>query len=365
MTSALYIHIPFCDKICNYCDFPKLLHGTFSEEQYLSCLINEYKSYKIPYDSLKTIYIGGGTPSCLSEKSLETLLSLLHHDFPSVQEFTIEANPESLSLDKIKIMSKYGINRVSLGVESSTDTILKRLNRQHKKDDVISIVNRLIDNGITNINLDFIYGLEDTDIHDLDKDLEFAVSLPIKHLSFYSLQIEEGTVFHNKNVKSIDDDALAKMYNHIITTLDNFGFHRYEVSNFAIPGFESKHNLTYWHDDEYFAIGLGASGYINKTRYKNTLSMNKYLNGATKATEEYVSPSNEEFEFLMLNLRLTDGFSISEFNKRFSSDFLVSYKENIDKVKAYIEIKNGRFFIKPQYIYTMDSILLDILKNPD
>ncbi len=362
MIHSLYIHIPFCDEICSYCDFAKVFTYTFSHEKYLDELIKEIDEEKIPDNSLNTIYIGGGTPSSLSRDELELLLSYLHKRFPDVEEFTMEANPESLTSDKIDILSEYHVNRVSLGAQSVNPEILSSLNRHHDMTDIERCVNDLKRHGITNINLDFIYGHEEMTDKDIDDDIDFAFSLSPTHLSFYSLQIEEGTLLYNQKKKSQDEDQLRITYDHILKRLEDNGYHRYEVSNFAKPGFESKHNLTYWHDEEYYAAGLSASGYVNRTRFTNTRSMNHYLMGNRNPNMETIDERNEEFEFLMLNLRLVNGFSLSEFHSRFKKDFTVSYKKEIEKVVDYTEIQNGHFRIKKEFLYTMDSILLDILK---
>lgn len=362
MPKSLYIHIPFCDQICSYCDFSKVFSTSFSHEEYLRVLLDEIKEENIEDDSLDTIYIGGGTPSSLNEKELETLLSYLSTHFHNVKEFTIEANPESLTEEKIKIFRKYNINRVSLGAQSVNDNILKTLNRKHSKEDIISCIKKLKENQIDNINLDFIYGFEEMKIKDIDDDIEFIKETKPKHVSFYALQIEEGTIFYNQHKKIKDDETLRAMYDAILQKLEKLGYLRYEVSNFSLPGYESKHNLTYWHDEEYYAAGLSASGYLHPNRFTNTRSINHYLNKQYHRTIEHIDSSNEEFEFLMLNLRLVNGFDLDVFSSRFHHDFLLSYQEEIKRVKDYVEIKNNRFIIKKDYIYTMDQILLEILK---
>lgn len=365
MTEALYLHIPFCDHLCHYCDFPKVLTGTFSEDAYLDALLKEIESFSIPPHSLKTVYIGGGTPSALSIRNLEKLLSYLHQHFVPLEEFTVEANPESLNEEKMILFKKYGVNRISLGVESSDDGILKRINRAHRISDVEKTISLLKKNEFKNINLDFIYGLEGTDLLDIRKDLDFALKEDVTHLSFYSLQIEEGTVFHNRNVRTDGDSLLASEYEEIVRTLEAHGFYRYEVSNFAKKGYESKHNLTYWNDQTYYAAGLGASGYLGNLRFVNTKSMNHYLAGKTHISEEKITIYDHEFEYLMLHLRLVSGFSIQEFDSLFGKDFLSYYRKGLEKVEDYVEIRDGFFHIRPQYLYTMDNILLSLLILPE
>ena len=363
MVKSLYIHIPFCEKICAYCDFAKVMNGTFSHASYLKILLQEIKDKNIPEDSLKTIYIGGGTPSCLTLSELDFLLSYLNKHFPSVEEFTLEANPESLSKEKIMLCQKYGVNRISLGAQSSNDKILKTLNRNHRNEDLIRCCHDLHELNFDNFNLDFIYGLPGMSKEDLENDIKLSLSLKSKHLSYYSLQIEKGTLLYNKHIKPTDDEVLREMYDYLLEKLHEAGYERYEVSNFALPGYESKHNLTYWHDENYYAAGLSASGYVENTRYTNTLSMTKYMKGKFDPVTERITPEGEEFEFLMLNLRLVSGFSLDTFSTRFHKDFLSSYQKEINRVKDYVEIKNGYFAIKKEYLYTMDQILLELLKE--
>ena len=360
---ALYVHIPFCDRICSYCDFAKVLCNTFSEEAYLDRLFKELDEWKIPFDSLDTIYIGGGTPSSLSKENLRRLLSTLHERFLHVKEFTMEANPESLSTEKIQICLENGVNRISLGAQSGDDKTLSLLRRSHSIEDLLCCCDNLHKAGLDNFNLDFIYGLPSMTMEDLKRDIDLSLSLKSKHLSYYALQIEEGTLLYNQKVHALDDDRMREMYDFILKELEKEGYFRYEVSNFARKGYESLHNLTYWHDEQYYAIGLSAASYIGSRRLVNTRSMNHYLAGDYHRNIDIIDEKGEEFEFLMLNLRLASGFSIQHFNSRFHKDFLVFYKKEIKKVKDYIEIVDGYFRIRKEYLYTMDAILLDLLKD--
>lgn len=362
---SLYLHLPFCERICAYCDFPKVLTHSLSQEAYFRALFNEISTIHIPDDSLKTIYIGGGTPTEAKTPLLAELLSYLRLHFPSVKEFTVEANPESLTSEKIRLCQEYGVNRISLGAQSADDDMLKRLNRNHSVKDIQDAVNRLQENGFENYSLDFIYGLPSMTIQDLDRDLDFAFSLFPKHLSFYALQIEEGTLFGVKKTKGESDDMMALEYQHLLSRLEERGFLRYEVSNFAKPGYESLHNLTYWHDEPYYACGLGAASYANHVRKINTKSITDYIQCKNNYTSEKISKNMEEFEFLMLNLRLVKGFSLSEFEARFHHPFLSGYFDRIGSVKDKVEISDGCFRIKKEYLYIMDSILLDLLPDPD
>lgn len=356
---SLYLHIPFCDNICFYCDFPKVFSRYFDKRLYINKLINDIKKLNIPFDSLMTIYIGGGTPSSLSILEIEPLLYYLHQSFPSIKEFSIEANPESLTLEKIKLYKKYGVNRVSLGCQSSNEKILKYLGRKHTISDIQNSVAMLREEHINNFNLDFIYGIPNQTLSDIENDLNFALKLNPTHLSFYSLQIEEGTILYN-NLTKIDNDVDRKHYDLICSILKKHNYIHYEVSNFAKKDYYCRHNLTYWKDEEYYACGVGSAFYIKNKRGKNTLSLTDYLNDKNKIETEIITKNDEEFEYLMLNLRLLNGFEIAAFNKRFNKDFLNTYKNKLSKLNKYIVITD-RVFIKPKYIYTMDQILIELL----
>ncbi len=197
---------------------------------------------------------------------------------------------------------------------------------------------------------------------DLEEDIRFSFSLQPKHLSYYSLQIEEGTLLYQKKLPPIGEETYRRMYDFLLSELEKHSFFRYEVSNFSLPGYESKHNLTYWRDEHYYAAGVSASGYLENRRYTNTRSIQHYVQGQYNRSEETVTKKDEEFEFLMLNLRLAKGFSLSRFEERFKKNFLLSYQKEIEKVREYTQIKDDFFSIKKEYLYTMDSILLEILK---
>ena len=363
MISSLYLHIPFCDNICSYCDFSKVLTGSSSQKEYIDCLLDEIESLNIEDRSLKTVYLGGGTPSALNPESLEKLLSYLDHRFYPVVDFTMEANPESLTPRKIQLLKQYHVNRVSIGVQTVNPELLKYLNRKHSIDDVRRCVSDLRKNGIENINLDFIYGIPGSTFKDIEDDLSFVIEIDPSHVSFYSLQIEEGTLFYVKKIKPMDDSILREQYDRINIFLKNHGYYRYEVSNFSKKGYQSLHNRTYWKDEEYYACGVSASGYIQNRRYTNTRSITNYLKGKRILEEETLTEKEQEFEFLMLNLRLQEGFSIFEFNRRFHQDFLTSYQKEIEDCRDDIELKNGRIRIKEEKLYIMDSVLLKLLKE--
>lgn len=360
MITSLYVHIPFCENICSYCDFPKVYINTFSTKDYIDILIQELEENKIT-NKLKTIYIGGGTPSVLPSSLLEKLLSKLSSYLDKENEFSIEVNPESVDINKINIFKKYGINRVSIGVESFCKSKKRILERNHSNKQVINVVKLLKQGGINNINLDFIYGTKNDGINIVNKDIKLIKKLNIPHVSYYSLQIEKNTKLYNLKEETCSDIKMEKLYFHINNKLKKLGFNHYEISNWAKDNFKSAHNLVYWDDKEYYAIGLGASSYIGNKRITNTKSMTNYLNKKFNRKEEILDISDQEFEFIMLGLRKLEGISLNEYKSRFNKDFLSSYKNKIEKLKTYLNIGLEYISIKEEYVYIMNTILVELL----
>ena len=359
---SLYIHIPFCEAICDYCDFPKLQYFTFFAEKYLFYLQKELDSYVIGKD-LKTIYIGGGTPTSLEDHLFEKLLKMVLPYTKNIQEYTIEANPESLSLNKLKLMKKYGVNRLSIGVESTDDKILKAINRHHTFSDVKKAIKMAKEVGFDNINVDLILGLPHCLKPQLKKDLDKLLSLPITNISCYSLSIHPHTSFYLKGIKEQNSDIERELYDYVHSRLLEAGFIHYEISNWAKPHHESIHNFTYWKDDRYYGVGLGAAGFIDNKRYTNTKSINQYLKGITIKEEENIALEDDKEYFIMLNLRTNRGLIFEEYQKRFNEDFL---KKNQQKISQFVD--NGLMVYEKDRIYLtyagmmiLDTIVMELL----
>ena len=327
--NSLYVHIPFCRHICAYCDFPKVLYNEAWAKSYLGALFFELEERQIP-KGLKTVYLGGGTPTSLCEEGLETLLSRLRPYLDGDYEFSIEANPETLTLEKAKVLFKYGVNRVSIGMQTTSPRLLKLLGRAHEEEDVRRSIALLRSVGISNINVDLMYGLPFESEEELRKDLDAIASFDVPHVSAYSLILEEGTAFYAKGVQPLDDDSQQDQFDIVRDFLEARGWKRYEISNFAKPGYECRHNLTYWRDEPYYAIGLGAGGYVGDTRYVNTKNLQKYLNRDYEGEIEMLSKESMVEDYLLTNLRLVEGFDPSVFLDRFGIDFVESYKEKIE-----------------------------------
>lgn len=361
ITRGLYIHIPFCDHICSYCDFTKFFYDEYKASLYIDQLIKEMEEKKV--ENVSSIYIGGGTPSSLNIAQLEKLLDYLSRFIKDGTPFTIEANAESLTLEKIILLKKYHVNRVSIGVQSFNHNLIKLMNRHHDYIMVKKVIDDLVRNGICNINCDLIYGLPGEDFEILEDDLNKILSLPITHISTYGLMINKNTILGNQKIKESSQEIYRQQYDYIFDKLKRHGFNRYEVSNFCKDGFESKHNLIYWNNLEYYGIGSGASGYLNRIRYDNTKSLDNYLKGKRTISKEEVGIQEEEFYYLMLKLRLENGFSLSEFKKIFKYDFIEKYKNQFNSLvnKHLIELNGDNLKITDENLYIMDYILDKLL----
>lgn len=352
---GLYIHIPFCKHICNYCDFTKRVPKNKEMiDEYLIHLKEELFTYKKYFDSIETIYIGGGTPTMLDIDELKELFSMLK-DFKNIKEFTIEINPETLTIEKAELLKKSGVNRCSIGVESFDENILKILGRHHNKIDVYNAINMLKKVGINNINIDLIFAAPGSTLSSIENDLKEFYKLDINHLSYYSLILEENTIFysmykHNK-LTLIDNELEAKMYEFIINDLEKNGFKQYEISNFSKNNSESIHNKIYWQNLEYIGIGLGASGYLDKVRYTNNTLLNEYYKKYRKS-EEFIDKNTQFSEEMILGLRLIRGINIDYVNKKYEKDILNEYK----MINNYIE--SGDLIIEDGFLHLTKKGLL-------
>lgn len=357
---SLYVHIPFCNEICAYCDFPKVLYKQNWAESYLSALFDELEKREVGL--VDTIYVGGGTPSCLPLDLLDSLLGRLSAHLDKGGEFSMEGNPESLSEEKILCLAKHGVNRVSLGVESSLDKYLRLLGRKHDFSLVKDRVRALKEAGIDSINLDWMVALPGEKLSDIEEEARNFLSLEAPHLSVYTLILEEGTRFFVDGVKEASQDEQGVQYEKVLSLLREEGYRRYEVSNFAKPGFECRHNLTYWRDEEFYGIGMGASGFIDGRRYGNSRSLTSYLKG------EGIAVPNEDSgveDFLLTTLRLEEGFPLSEYKRRFGTAFEEDFAIPLAKLKeqGMLVEKEGRIIPTDKGIELLDYVLLTLISE--
>lgn len=333
-TSA-YVHIPFCTQICYYCDFSKVFIKNQPVDSYLEHLLEEFRSYDI--EKLSTLYIGGGTPTALSAPQLEVLLNGLtkNLDLSVLEELTIEANPGDLDADKIAVLKNSAVNRVSLGVQTFDDKMLKKIGRSHLEKDIYENIDRLKLAGFDNISIDLIYALPGQTMEQIKENVAKAIGLDIPHMSLYSLILENHTVFMNRmrrgKLPLPKEELEAEMFEYIIAELERAGFEHYEISNFSKSGFESRHNLMYWDNAEYYGIGAGASGYVNGVRYKNHGPIRHYLSAVEEGnaciTEDHLSQKEQMEEEMFLGLRKKSGVSMARFEEKFGQSFAGLYGE--------------------------------------
>ncbi|MEG2799397.1 MAG: radical SAM family heme chaperone HemW [Erysipelotrichaceae bacterium] len=332
MVQSLYVHIPFCQHICAYCDFFRCGYNEGLADRFLSALQIDL-SNQVKEKQLKTIYIGGGTPSALNINQLETLLLMLKPFACEVKEYTMEANVESLNEEKLMLMKQYGINRISLGVQSLQESLLKIIERKHTLTQIIDCIATAHKVGIHNISIDLIYGLPTQTMKQWVDDLNQVIDhLSITHISLYALSIEENSAFGRSGVKNIDEDSEADMYEMAINKLVNHGFHQYEISSFALENSESQHNKAYWHYDDFYGVGCGASGKLNHQRYDMTRNIMDYINQKNIKKDIILSEKDEMFEYIMMSLRLQEGLSYLHFKELFHHDFKPLYKDIIDEL---------------------------------
>ena len=358
---ALYIHIPFCEHICKYCDFTKLFYFSKYEKPYLEALKKEITS-KVK-NKIFTLYFGGGTPTALSDEGFEDILSFAAKYLDSDYEFTVEANVENLTENKLDIIKRCGVNRLSIGVQSTCNKLLEEIGRHHTFEDAQKIIKLAKSKGFSNINIDLIYGFKNESLNDLKKDLEEFIKLDIDHISIYSLIVEKGSMFYNQGYKTQNEEDSRKYYEFIVDFLRKHDYERYEISNFARNKKYSRHNLTYWHNQEYYGCGLGASGYVNGVRYENTKSLPEYIKGNfISSTEKVDSESLEEY-YLITNLRLEEGFRKSEYEKIFGTKFEEKYKDKIKNfaLNKFFDFAGDNIRLNDEGLIMMDFVLLKLL----
>lgn len=361
MSKSVYIHIPFCRNICSYCDFCKLLYKKDWADLYLNKLNEEILDRYLD-DEIKTIYIGGGTPSCLSLSQIKKLLEICHNFHLSSQiEFTFECNLDDITEEILYLLKLNGVNRLSIGIQSFNEDNLYFLNRKHtleEAEEKMALIRKLRFN---NVNIDLMYALPTEDLSVLKKDLTMFLKLEPDHISTYSLMIEPHTMLYQKRIKPISEDMDSLMYKTIIKTLEKKDYHHYEVSNFAKEGYESKHNLTYWNNEEYYGFGLGASGYIDDIRYTNTKSLKNYLDGFYHGEQEILSLKDAMDNELMLGFRKCEGISLEKFKRKFGKNMEDCYPIKSLLKNKDLKEEDGYIFIPKDKFYIMNEILLKMI----
>ncbi len=358
---SVYIHIPFCKSICSYCDFCKFLHEEVYASEYLNELSKEIDKY-YDNDKIRTLYIGGGTPSVLSLNNLKKLFEITKKfDTSLLEEFTFEMNIDDITEEKLLLLKTNNVNRISIGIQSFNEINLKYLNRKHTKNEIIKNIN-LAKNYFTNINVDLMFALPIETFSTLKKDVKEILKLDVPHISTYSLIIEQNTVLSHSKVKPIEEDLDYKMYSYILKELKKNNYNHYEVSNFAKEGYQSKHNLNYWENNEYYGFGLGAHGFISELRYENTRSFNTYLKGNYRFNELVLSKREDMENEVILGLRKLEGINIVDFFNKYKINIQEEFNITPLLKNGLLKIKNNNIYIPEEKIYIMNTILNEILK---
>lgn len=364
---AVYIHIPFCTNKCHYCDFTAYTVKGQPVDDYLTALDREMRlvTTEVPPHTIETIFIGGGTPTVLTPEQMERLLEMIQAHFPNRSpqlEFTIEANPGTTTDELLKIMIAGGVNRISFGAQTFRPDLLKRLGRIHGVAEIEQSVIAAREAGFQNISLDLMFGLPDQSLEDLHHTLQSALSLHPDHFSCYSLKVEEGTLFYHLAQKDElplpSEDEELNMYQSLRTILAEKGYHQYEISNFAKPGKESRHNSIYWLNEEYYGFGTGSHGYLQKIRYANVKSVAEYIRIIDQArrpvSESDIVTEQEDMEnFMILGLRMMKGVSRSRFQSRYHKDMMDVYGSVIQKL-----VDQGLLKVEPERVVLTEKGLI-------
>ncbi len=348
---GLYIHIPFCSSKCDYCDFVSFGGRENFLPLYLTALKNEAKKYQ--GEKINTVFIGGGTPSLMNETQIEDLCAFLHQNFVISKdaEFTIECNPASVTVNKLKTYKALGINRISIGAQSLSDSVLKSIGRCHNLQQLISAVENVKAVGFENFNLDLIFALPGQTVSQWKNTLQKALELEPTHISCYSLIVDENTPLGKEyakgNVILPTEDEERKMYWLTRDMLLEKGIYQYEISNFARKGHECKHNVNYWCCGEYIGLGCSAHSYFMGERYYNSCDLNEYIAQKDIVKErQKLSPKDREEEKIIFSLRMNKGLDIKDFEKTFNCNFFKKYKKAIEKNLAYGFIQRENKFLR-------------------
>jgi len=338
---GIYVHIPFCMRKCNYCDFYSIKWNEEVENRYVNALLQEINNYnKFEYE-VDTIFFGGGTPSVIKPENMGRIIEEIKNSFiiDEQSEISMEANPNTLTSENLSIYKKIGINRLSIGVQSLNDEILRKIGRLHNSKEAIEAIERAQSYGYENLNVDVMFNIPCQSVVDIEETINKLVRHKVKHISFYSLKLENGTPMYlmEKNNKIImpEEDVEREMYYIGRSIMEKNGVAQYEISNFAEAGYECKHNLKYWNQEEYIGFGPSAHSFLNKTRFSNPSDINLYCDNAeknifNKTIEEVLDENALIFEYIMLNLRLTCGLDIVKFKQNFNIDFNNKYEKQIE-----------------------------------
>ena len=373
---GMYIHIPFCSKKCDYCDFVSYSMDNKAQQNYLDALCTEIEMVKDKFQNrtFNSIYIGGGTPSIVYEGFIAGLARKLYSSFHFLEntEFTIEINPASFTKEKFFEYVQAGVNRISVGVQCLDTKLLRVHGRIQSLENIKKTFEILKNSEFPNVNGDIMIGLPGQTKRAVVKTVKFLIKHKVKHMSTYGLQIEKGTLTFDKlrrgKFKAVPDEVTAGLYEKINKILIKNGYRRYEVSNFAKPGFESVHNRKYWDETDYLGLGVSAHSYVDGYRFNNTKRLDTYIDAMADEKsavycKEYVSIAERRTERIMLSLRTVEGLDLHRFKQDFNEDILETKAEQIGKFKSLgmIDVSNGFLFVTPKYFYVSNSIIVEFL----
>ncbi|MFR6454716.1 MAG: radical SAM family heme chaperone HemW [Peptoniphilus lacrimalis] len=373
---SIYIHIPFCRSRCHYCDFCSSVIDKKQVEKYIKYLKKEIHLYKgiLEGREISTIFIGGGTPSSIDEIFIGQILEeFKNFNFSKDIEITIEANPNSLSLEKLKKYRNFNINRISIGAQSFNNKILKTIGRIHNKEEIFKTVKKIKEAGFTNFNIDLMLALPYQTLKDIEESVEILKILNPNHISYYSLIIEDNTnikKLYDKNSSLFPSENMdRKMYHYLVDNLEKIGYNQYEISNFAKKSFECKHNLSYWTLKDYLGFGLSASSNIRDKRFTNTCSFSSYYKSLDKEKKpidfsEILSKKDRMNEFSIMGIRLNSGIDTKNFEEIFSTNFFKYYEKEIDKhIKdGLIEVKEDKICLSKKGRDLSNIVEVDFIK---
>ena len=360
---GVYVHIPFCSGKCYYCDF---VSGVGSDEEkaaYFAALRREIAAFDFSEYKVRTVYFGGGTPSSVPARHVTDTIALIRERaaVSDDAEITVECNPESLDEDKAKAYADAGVNRISMGLQTASDDLLKAIGRRHTVRDFI-VAADVAQKYFSNVSADMMLGLPGQDTADVSRTVKLIAGRDLRHVSAYALKVEEGTPLAARGYVP-DDDLTADLYDAACDLLSGFGYRRYEVSNFAFPGYECRHNLGYWKRCEYAGFGVAAHSFFHDTRIAHTSSVSDYINDVGDETKEYIPPHGEEAaeETLMLALRTANGLDLDEYARSFGNDLRETRADVLRELEGYAEIVKGRLRLTDKGMYVMNDIIVRLL----
>lgn len=367
----IYIHIPFCVKKCDYCDFLSGPADDTRKAEYVKALMAEIHSIKAcEKKKVVSIFIGGGTPSAIHEKYIKEILEAIREKFMISEdaEISIETNPGTLTENKLRTYLEAGINRISIGLQSANDRELKNLGRIHSYDEFLKNYDLARKVGFSNINVDLMFAIPEQSYEGWVKNLRTIAELSPEHISAYSLIVEEGTPFFERELLLPDEEEEYRMYEDTAAILAEYGYAQYEISNYAKKGYACRHNVGYWKRREYLGIGLGASSMIGQCRFSNTDQMDVYLKESSnlkkiRENKEILSKEDQMSEFMFLGLRMTKGISREEFKECFGYEMNDIYEDVLEKHKktGLLIEENGKIYLSRQGIHVSNSVMADFL----